>query len=1559
MVKKRAHQNLSVTNFGCRQLFLSLVLLIAWLLSLPAAAFAWDTEIVDSIGSAGYDNSLAIDLNNKAHISYYDSANGDLKYAANISGAWAVYTIDSAGDVGLSNSIAVDLSGNAHISYYDKTNQDLKYATNSSGSWVTYTIDSTGYVGSLNSLAVDSSGNAHISYNDSTNRNLKYATNSSGSWQSQTISSFGYSGGENSIAVDSANKIHIIYTYYPTGCPYGDCPTDELKYITNVSGSWSEGPQIEYTYRSDFKSLDIAIDPSNKVHVSYLYEYYIDTYIPPFTVIGYATLNGSSWARTTFPYGSVNDRYSYLHCTDITSIAADTAGHAHIVCGPLHYTTNSYGSWMTNELDKTGYYPSIALDSYGNVHISYCDTTNHYLKYTTIVPVDVDGDGYPSDIDCNDNNMAIHPDATEICDGIDNNCDGGIDEIPNYLDSDGDGYGNSLNLVIRSCNPPPGYVRTPGDCNDSNAAIHPGAAEVCDGVDNNCNGQIDEGVIITYYRDADGDGYGNPAVTTKGCTKPAGYVTNNTDCNDGDAAIKPGAVEVCDRKDNNCDGLVDNGSGIPSTPTTCGTGACAATGWLVCQNGSAVDTCTPGQPQLETCNGIDDNCNGQTDEINTYYRDADGDGYGNPAVTAPGCTQPAGYVTNNSDCNDSNAAINAGATELCDSVDNNCNGIIDEGFNDTDGDGVADCVDSDNDNDGLTDTEEIAFGTAPLNSDTDGDGVDDLNDAFPLNPVETKDSDAVETRITSNSSNQYFPAISGRRIVWADSRNVYTDIYMYDISTGVEARITSNSADQTYPAISGNRIVWTDYRNGNTDIYMYDILSRIETRITSNTGYQYDSAVSGNRIVWEDTRNGNADIYMYDMSTGIETRITSNTAGQYSPAISGNRIVWEDNRNGNNDIYMYDISIGIETRITSNTAGQYSPAISGNRIVWEDYRNGNYDIYMYDISTGIETRITSNSAGQNNPAISGNRIVWEDNRNGNNDIYMYDISTGIETRITSNSADQTYPALSGNRIVWSDSRNGNFDIYMYAGDGIGDNSDNCPSVYNPDQSDSDLDGIGDACDTCMDTDHDGYGIGSNLSGCTGSVTLPDCDDSDAAINPGAIEVCDGADNNCNRQTDEGVKNTYYRDADGDGYGDPAVTTQACSQPSGYVIDNTDCNDSNATAYPGAAEVCDGIDNNCNGQTDEGVKNTYYRDADSDTYGNSSLTTQACTPPSGYVTNNTDCNDSNDAIHPGAADTTCNGVDENCSGSADEGYTPTTTTCGVGVCAGTGQLICQSGSTIDTCTPGAPQTEICDGLDNNCDGQTDEGVKNTYYRDADSDTYGNPAVTTQACSQPSGYVTNNTDCNDSNAVIHPGAADNTCNGIDENCSGSADEGYVPTTTTCGIGECIRTGQLVCQNGSTVDTCTAGQPQTEGPYGNQTCSDGKDNDCDGAIDTADTNCKSVDIIIYSLSFPSKAKPNTAITVTDTTKNIGTDTAGSSTTRFYLSVDNKYDAGDIALGSRMIGSLAPRGSSKGNTQVIIPAGTALGWWHIIAVGDANNAVPETNETNNNNFKPIKISN
>ena len=179
---------------------------------------------------------------------------------------------------------------------------------------------------------------------------------------------------------------------------------------------------------------------------------------------------------------------------------------------------------------------------------------------------------------------------------------------------------------------------------------------------------------VTYYADADGDGYGNPQSTLSACTQTAGYVTSNTDCNDNSAQVNPGAAEVCNNGiDDNCNAQIDENCIVLgcTNATACNFNPDANT-----DDGSCV------LPVAEICNGLDDNCNNQVDEGLTfvdYYVDQDQDGYGT-TLFGNFCQAPVGsYATLSGDCNDANNTIAPNLSETCNTIDDNCNGLIDEG----------------------------------------------------------------------------------------------------------------------------------------------------------------------------------------------------------------------------------------------------------------------------------------------------------------------------------------------------------------------------------------------------------------------------------------------------------------------------------------------------------------------------------------------------------------------------------------------------------------------------------------------------------------------------------------------------------------------------------------------------------------------------------------------------------------------------------------------------------------------------------------------------------------
>lgn len=288
--------------------------------------------------------------------------------------------------------------------------------------------------------------------------------------------------------------------------------------------------------------------------------------------------------------------------------------------------------------------------------------------------VDLDADGWIPDEDCDDNDPSINPGAGELCDGKDNDCDDAIDE---GFDEDGDGF--------RPCSEPP-------DCEDTDALIYPGAPERCNGLDDDCDGVSDNGA--GGAGDADGDGVN----------------VCDGDCDDADPSVFPGAPELCDGKDNDCDGALadlemdgdgDGASGCPGDD-------CDDTDPAV----------YPGAP--EVCDGDDDNCNNLIDED----FDADGDGVST-------CADPV-------DCNDSDPAIYPGAPEQCDSIDNDCDGQVDEDTGqDSDGDGWSACGGDCDDGDPNISPDGLEF---PSGVDGDCDGLIDeawsgLGDASALSPV--------------------------------------------------------------------------------------------------------------------------------------------------------------------------------------------------------------------------------------------------------------------------------------------------------------------------------------------------------------------------------------------------------------------------------------------------------------------------------------------------------------------------------------------------------------------------------------------------------------------------------------------------------------------------------------------------------------------------------------------------------------------------------------------------------------------------------------------------------
>ncbi|MEO0255055.1 MAG: Ig-like domain-containing protein [candidate division WOR-3 bacterium] len=343
-------------------------------------SLTWQTQVVDAAGNVGKYTSIQIDNQNRYYISYYDSTNGDLKFAYYDGLIWKIETVDGLfSDVGKWTSISLDLNNRPHISYYDVSNGDLKYAYYNGLFWVIETVDNIGNVGQFTSIYVDQNGVPHISYFDNTNTALKYAYKPTSSWIIETVDNSANVGRYTSIIVDENGKVHISYN---------DQTNNALKYATGNYGNW----QIQTIVNNQYGSFtSISLDNNHYPFISHR------KYGGPGSEGLYLHFfNGNTWQSRGIDLpggGSLNGRWTSIKYDKTSrnvwiSYYNGDNGDLKVAYSSDYPNYNTFNVLTIDATGDLGISSSLALTTYGTPVISYYDATNQDLKIAELRDVD-------------------------------------------------------------------------------------------------------------------------------------------------------------------------------------------------------------------------------------------------------------------------------------------------------------------------------------------------------------------------------------------------------------------------------------------------------------------------------------------------------------------------------------------------------------------------------------------------------------------------------------------------------------------------------------------------------------------------------------------------------------------------------------------------------------------------------------------------------------------------------------------------------------------------------------------------------------------------------------------------------------------------------------------------------------------------------------------------------------------------------------------------------------------------------------------------------------------
>ena len=642
--------------------------------------------------------------------------------------------------------------------------------------------------------------------------------------------------------------------------------------------------------------------------------------------------------------------------------------------------------------------------------------------------------------DCDDGDPAISPNAIEACDGVDQDCDGDVDED---FDGDGDGW---LDADVVPCQ----ALAVLLDCDDDAPSIHPEAPEVCDGLDQDCD---DPGDGSGLDEDFDGDGDGFYDAATPGCVTAWGAPS---DCDDADPLFHPGAAEGCDGVDTDCDGALganELDDDLDSF-TEC-TGDCD----------DAEPTTSPTAPEL--CDGHDDDCDGLVD-ADDPDTDADGDN-----ISA--CADPA-------DCDDDAPATWPGAAEVCnDGLDTDCDGSQVDEFLDTDGDGTPDCLDSDADGDGFA---PVALG-----------GADCDDQRAEVHPGAPELCDGLDN----------------------------------DCSGSVPGDEVDGDGDGYVPCGP-----WV----GEVGL----------------AGADCDDAAA--------TRHPGAD----EGCDGLDSDCDGALAAEEL----------DDDGDGQTEC---DGDCDDANSSTHPGAPELCDGVDQDCDALIDGADPDSD----SDADGFGLCDDPADCDDTNPdAWPGAAETCDDGLDTDCDGSIVDefLDTDGDGRPDCDDPDADGDGMAAISEGGSDCDDTNADVYPGATELCDGLDGDCSAGVPGDEADGD----GDGWVRCEPWVGDGTLNGGG-----------DCDDGDPAVSPGAEEVCDGADQDCDGAVDEDLPiSSWFRDRDGDGHGDPAEPHDAnpgCDPGADWAELADDCDDSDSDVHPGAAEIeGNRLDEDCDG-TAQGAPDT--------------------------------------------------------------------------------------------------------------------------------------------------------------------------------------------------------------------------------------------------------------------------------------------------------------------------------------------------------------------------------